>query len=92
LVSFISNDPLPVASKLFSKGLITISLLSSSQHPAEKAAEIVKQVLTGVENFPERFEDFLEAIDEVDSLQDLAKCIRETYQEEKDKNSEVQYK
>ena len=86
MVSAISIDPPSVAQTLFAKGLITRNNIESLQNQAktdqEKARELVKIVLKLVDTFSENYEVFLEVIDEHPWLENLAKLIHKTYDEQ----------
>ena len=81
MTSELAADPLTVASKLMAKGLIPPAALGSAQLETKekelKASELVKQITSKVNNFPEKFEIFLAVLNEMHWLQDLAKWISE---------------
>ncbi len=85
LISEISADPLTVANKLVTRGLIPSSLVISTQLQTKenqlKASELVEQVKNKVNTFPENFEVFLSSLDEFFWLQQLVKWIRKQYDE-----------
>ena len=78
LISSIAIDPAPVAQKLFAKGVISSSALSSTNKDKNsQASEIVDQVLASVKVFPQNFKVFLSVIEELTWLQILVKIIKE---------------
>ena len=66
------------------KGLIPPSGLSSAQLQTKekelKASELVAQIISKVKNFPEKFQVFLDVLNEMPWLQDLAKLIRDEFE------------
>ena len=83
MVAILSADSLPVAQKLFSKGLIPQNTLASLQIAAktgqQRASELVQLLISLVDPFPVYFKAFLEVIDEHLWLQNLSKLIREKH-------------
>ena len=78
LISSIAIDPAPVAQKLFAKGVISSSALSSTNKDKNsQASEIVQQVLASVKVFPQNFKVFLSVIEELPWLKNLMKLINE---------------
>ena len=79
MISEISADPLTVTSKLMAKGLIPPVSLSSAHLQAKekelKASELVEQICKKVNTFPEKFELFVEVLNELMWLQDLANLL-----------------
>ena len=90
----ISADPLTVTSKLMEKNLIPPVALSSVQLQTRekevKATELVTRIYNKVEAHPENFKVFLEVLNEMPWLKQLANCL--TKDCEKLKVKKVSYK
>ena len=83
VITSLSADPLVVAQSLFSRGVIPPGVLESMQQlesktKRDKAAELMGEVLTKVQNFPANFEVFLEVLNEQLWLKDVVQLIQET--------------
>ncbi len=90
LVKGIAIDPQIVATKLYTRKLITRT--SDSGQQEERASELVRQVTSQVMNFPKKFEEFLAVLKEIPALQDLAELlVKERFEKIKmeDKATEV---
>ena len=81
MISEISGDPLNVASRLIEKDLVASGSLGSmnslAKEKALKASELVEQVNNKVSTFPEKFEVFIEILNELPWLRDLAKLLQD---------------
>lgn len=89
LTNSVSADPLVVALKCVSEGLVPNSLLDSMRMQGKlnkvKATELVSAVLVKVESFPNNFKKFLAILKEFIWLQDVIDLIETNYQELKKK-------
>ena len=83
IIISLSADPLVVAQSLFSRGVIPPGVLEAMQQlesktKRDKAAELMGEVLTKVQNFPANFEVFVEVLKEQLWLEDVVQLIQET--------------
>lgn len=83
ITSEISADPLSVATKLVSIGMIPQSLVGSAQLQTKekkvKASELVEQITNRIGSFPESFEEFLGILNEFTWLKKLVECVGKEY-------------
>lgn len=80
IVAVISIDLTTVSLKLFVVKLIPSLRSNQIQTKEEEATQIMERVLSQIKVFPEKFETFLAVLNEIPSMQDLAKLIRAEYE------------
>ena len=84
-----SMDPLTLANKLLAKGLTSQRLereiLNQDKDNYNKATALVSEVMIIVENSPEKFEVFMDVLNEFMCWDDLVKLVREQYESNKAK-------
>ncbi len=88
----LSLGPLEVAQKCFEQHLVSNSLIESvllqTKEDYAKASELVKQITTRVQDFPEKFHVFMRILRQLHYLADVYNKVNEKYEENKEKSFE----